>query len=432
MSDSGDLDRLVRRARQSRRWETATFPQAGGGTLHYPAPSNRGGRPTTAGGGEIIVGEPPIGARLRVSGTDVDIGPGGELLPFDTVVRNVLWIDNPIAPSIEWTHPWSAIYGLELWAAYEFPFAGAFGGGGEWELLVDGVVKDGWPNAIISQDRGQRFWPDHIEYDAPAGSRGALRLNHGSDAEETISWVVNLTTKEPLPQRVLDCNEIVASLDPKGWWKLDETSGSTAVDSSGNGFDLSIGTSVVVGQDSFCCGDGAFDFPGADAQSFVGSDTTAFNFNGLAAMSAVVWVEPDGIIGQMVGTLWDDINHGGWALSMDQVPSPDRWSFVRRSGASRTELEFGPTPTVDEQKMVAVTYDGTTMRGYVDGQFQDSVASAVSIGSPGDPSGKFTIGAARTSTLNGSRINGRGCDCQVYDYRLTDAQILDLFNATTG
>jgi len=434
MSDSGDLDRLVRRARQSRRWETATFPQAGGGTLHYPAPPTLTGKPTT-GGGELTIGHPPIGARLRLSGSS-HVGPGGEVVPFDTIVADVAWLDPPVTPAVEWIHPWDAIYGLELWGAYDDPFNdAAFPGGGTWQLLLDGLAVDAWPNTITAQTRGRRWWPDHIEYDAAAGQMGSLRLTHASASGESIDWVANITSKEPLREIVPSCEVVVAGKNPLGWWKFDETSGSTAFDSSGNGFDLSIAASnVTVGQPSFCCGDGSYDFAGVQGinSNWVGSGTNAFDFEGTPSFSAAIWVDLDaaGADQHLVGTQFFDANWGGWGLT---VQTGNIWRFARSSGGTisvdnlNVSGSVGPTNSVGIPRLIVGTYDGADMRMYVDGILKGTLASTRNVAD----SALFSIGEARTSVVSQNPLNGQVCDCQVYDYALSPTDVEELYDAGT-
>lgn len=62
-----------------------------------------------------------------------------------------------------------------------------------------------------------------------------------------MGWVLGLEAMFETPAPPCDAHaftDLLASLTPEAWWKLDETSGTTAVDSSGNGHDGTYQTGV--------------------------------------------------------------------------------------------------------------------------------------------------------------------------------------------
>lgn len=113
-----------------------------------------------------------------------------------------------------------------------------------------------------------------------------------------------------------------------------------------------------------------------------------------------------------------------------------RIMYVESAGKTlqflRTKLgtgDQGPTPTVDlgtaAFKHVAMTYDLTTVRGYVDGS-EVGNAAASGNGSAGGTDG-MTIGASATPD---SYFSGIIDDAAVFTRALSAAEVLGLFNGT--
>jgi len=432
--DPDAADRLFRRAQRKagaaasmRQASTLveTFPQQQG-SLSRPARPKAGPASQQAAGPglSLTVGDPcGQGLEATISG---HVGAGNEPLTFATVTRRTGFAETTL-PTTQIVLPCNAVYGLEV--AFETA-----------DDTVGGVVGLYLNGALLQAGHGyQGAWTrytDMWEFIGQAGDLVEVKVDHAGTSDLEYEGVVSIFGKERVIETVTDCTEFVAGLGPKGWWKLDETSGSTAVDSSGNGFDLSIAAAnVTLGQPSFCCGDGSYDFAGVQGinSNWVGSGTNAFDFEGTPSFSAAIWVDLDtaGADGHLVGTHFFDANWGGWGLT---VHTGNIWRFARStSGTISVDIlnvsgDIGPTNSVGIPRHIVGTYDGADMRMYVDGILKGTLASTRNVGD----SALFSIGEARTPIVSQNPLNGKVCDCQVYDYRLTDAQVLDLFNATQG
>ena len=82
------------------------------------------------------------------------------------------------------------------------------------------------------------------------------------------------------------------SAAPVGHWKLDETSGNTAFDSSGNDYHGSFGDSVILGEPGAFSGSTAFDF--SDASGAVVADLGTDLPTGNSPRTITAWVQVSG------------------------------------------------------------------------------------------------------------------------------------------
>lgn len=189
-------------------------------------------------------------------------------------------------------------------------------------------------------------------------------------------------------------------------WKLDETSGTVAADSSPNGYDGTLyGNPVWTTAGNI---DGALDFETTDGVDFV--DAGNFDVSG-DQLSIAAWVKPENGVtdGRIV------IKSTGNAL-VDQY-----WGMA--VGAS-LELDFrlkagGTTDFFTEVNVlspgkwhhVAGTYDGTTMQMYVNGNEVGSIVHTVG--------GTLDVDDTVPVILGDSPVGGRA-----YDGRLDDVRVL--------
>lgn len=184
------------------------------------------------------------------------------------------------------------------------------------------------------------------------------------------------------------------------YYKLPEEGTDDWVDSSGGGRNLTDttrtgevrGVEGVVEED-----DGKLgvyvgtDTPGsANPASYIGSRTgdSFFRFAGTAAFSVIAWIKPDfttiggvfswGICGNVNNAAAGSAATAGWGLYVE--PTTDRVFFRRRSlGGTETESKTVTQLVEDTWHMAAGTYDGTTIKVWLNGAVEDSDASANSL-----------------------------------------------------
>jgi hypothetical protein len=94
----------------------------------------------------------------------------------------------------------------------------------------------------------------------------------------------------------------------------------------------------------------------------------------------------------------------------------------------------GPTDDIsfNEWHQVVLTYNGTTVKGYLDGQFSGSVN--VSWDSPEDSTGNFYYNFGYQTITNqgdGTNFDGRFGIMRIYEVELTASQIAQNYNSAT-
>ena len=200
-----------------------------------------------------------------------------------------------------------------------------------------------------------------------------------------------------------------------GWWKLDETAGAVASDSSGNGYD---GTLIY------------------DANNLTPEDywTDGYYDGGLACDSNSVYVELGDLDygDEMSGCLWVKLNSLGLYGLLGQGGEP-REFYLQYNGGEGTGEQFrirvdnsagttavfnGTThPDTDVWYHVLWTYDGSELKLYVNSVLENSAALS---GDIVDTDRVYGIGS---NGLGDYLLDGIVDDVRIYDFALTQSQI---------
>jgi len=162
------------------------------------------------------------------------------------------------------------------------------------------------------------------------------------------------------------------------WWKLDETSGTTAKDSSGNGNDGTLvnmepATDWVTGKVA-----GALDFDGTNDYIKV-NDSGSLDIGN--TFTAALWVNyeggstPDNYERMLTKkAAWDSLN--GWEISLE-TGYDDNLTVRGSSGAGSAGADMVVSSWAAEGwHHIAVVYEGTTATVYSDGVERDTVTIA--------------------------------------------------------
>ena len=202
---------------------------------------------------------------------------------------------------------------------------------------------------------------------------------------------------------------VMAQVDSSlvGWWKFDETSGTTARDASGQGPDIEmVNTTWEEGMIG-----GAVHFHGEG----YGSDTSfSFSEN---AITLSTWVWHDTFASGQV----ERYVTMGPEAAVIRRNSDDRLHFYATIGGGFSHIYVPDVLTEGEWRFVTGTWDGDTQRLYLDGQ---EIASLT-------PSGTLTAGSmVRLSSPDGEYLNGLLDDVRIYSRALSQAEVLTLMDAT--
>jgi hypothetical protein len=215
------------------------------------------------------------------------------------------------------------------------------------------------------------------------------------------------------------------SLDtPVSYWRLDETSGTSATDSTGG----RTGTYT-----------GGYTLNQTGALSDVADK--AVTFNGTTGYVAVpyaaalnpaqftleAWAKPTGGSGtwRLVASSWTHpSNYKGYWVGID---SNDRWTAHMGDGVNPEVNADGPTAVLNTWTHLVETYDGTTLKLYANGTLVSSLATTRY--SPNTSPTQFDIGAEYFNGAQTSFFVGSIDEVSVYNTALTAAKIRSHYNA---
>ncbi len=224
--------------------------------------------------------------------------------------------------------------------------------------------------------------------------------------------------------------------DLVGLWRFDETSGTIAHDASGNGHN-----GTLVGDPRWGPGKigGALEFDGTDDVVELG----AFDVVG-PGITLAAWIKPDDF----------DINDGRIITKANEWLADDHWwmlSTIAEAGETRLRFRLKTTddqtvPTLiassgplvtGEWQHVAATWDGTTMRLYLNGEETGSIAkggdavatdSSVKVAIGSQPSDAFATDVSHISKFFDGFID----DVRLYNGALNQDEIKVLMEGSGG
>ena len=202
-----------------------------------------------------------------------------------------------------------------------------------------------------------------------------------------------------------------------GWWKLDETSGLIAADSSGNGNDGTLGDMVGNEWTTGRVG-GALAFDGDDDHHIDGIGKCPKGNYTVAGWAIDTGSDYDWM------TLYSAEQHI-W-FGVDSEASAAVW--LDCGGSGKGALTTAGTWTQDAWHHIAATWDGSNIHIYIDG----ADMSITVYGSPKNPKAKNgVIGAFSTGTSNDNWY-GILDDVRLYDRALTADEISALASGSGG
>ena len=193
-----------------------------------------------------------------------------------------------------------------------------------------------------------------------------------------------------------------------GWWKFDETDGTTVKDYSGGNHN-----GTVVGNAQWAKGKlaGAIQLDGA--RSFVRvANSQAFNMGG--AMTIASWVNIHSIPSPWAAIVTK--GDSAWRLSMVQQEPKFHFSF---NNFDEKALANSATPvSLNQWHHVAAVYDGSKMKVFVDGQLD-----ATGEWTGGIASNKADVLIGENAERKGRCFDGLVDDLRIYNYALPESQI---------
>ena len=221
-------------------------------------------------------------------------------------------------------------------------------------------------------------------------------------------------------------SDVILSDQPASYWKLDETSGTTATDALGvaNGTHLN---GVSVNQTSGVKNASkAASYDGTDDRTTLGD---VYGFSGTTSYSVEFWVNPTAPNTQyrMIIAKTLALPGGGWYFYVAPTTSatPNGIRFVRQDASGTSNVDSGPALNPGTWYHIVGTWDGSNMRLYVNAAAPVTLGSAISL--PATTGRQLTLGT--DSAANGSRYGGLIDEVAIYTYVLSAQQIGEHYDA---
>jgi hypothetical protein len=284
---------------------------------------------------------------------------------------------------------------------------------------------------VVGQNQINLSWPSvsgavqySIERKAGAGNFTPLAIVSGATLSYQDATVIGGTTYtyrvrarnsigDSTPASATATANFIQSLIAR--WRFDENGGTTAADSSGNGNNGTLGSSVTWTASGKY--NSALNFVG-DANAYV-QVPNSNSLNPGSQISITAWVK---------ATDW-----AGNRRIVQKGASDNQYRLLVEGGLLKFDL-FGigtastaTLPTTGVFHQITGTYDGSTIRLYVDGVQVASTTASGPLAATTDP--LFIATKAVGGTL-GNHFNGVLDDVRIYNYALTTGDVSTLATGT--
>lgn len=225
---------------------------------------------------------------------------------------------------------------------------------------------------------------------------------------------------------------------PSAYWKMDECQGTTLYDSSGNGNTGTKNGSSTTGTcstaSSFWGGASGTSTTNAGkynyAPTFDGSSDyvlmpTTTALQGTNGITLSAWVKADGFGGNRspVGFFGSGSDKGYW-LNVQNTGEPQFW--ISRDGSAQDDAPTSQQMIVGRWHHMVGTYDGSTIKIYLDGALVGSRGSITGTIHTVTTANAFAVG--RLGALSSDYFDGKVDEVKVFNYAATASQVRTIYN----
>ncbi|MDD5064551.1 MAG: sugar-binding protein [Phycisphaerae bacterium] len=232
--------------------------------------------------------------------------------------------------------------------------------------------------------------------------------DEGGERDTKITWCDKQDTAWSNPQ-AFGNGELAGIV---GWWKFDETEGTTAADGSGNNHN-----GTLIGNAKWAQGKigGAIDLDGKG--SFIQiADKSAFNIAGQVTVAC--WANIRSVPSEYMAIVTK--GDGSWRLSTAQQGRKFHGSV---NNYNSIVLDGSTEVTANEWHYVVLVYDNEEVRIYVDGRLD-----AAKLWKGGIAVNDFDVLIGENAEQKGRSFDGLIDDVRIYNYALKDSDIMALYN----
>lgn len=285
-----------------------------------------------------------------------------------------------------------------------------------WDGSTMKTYLDGQQSSVTQARAGTMVNTNYLYGIGKLGSYGGLYFN-------------GLLDDSRIYDRALNIEEITAlnamGPDPISYWKLDDGSGTNAVNSIAGGATGTLGstTAAPAWQTSANCKKGGcLYFDGGDSVN----TNTDFSWNGTNKTSITFWIKPSNTTAGNRGVLGKQ--NGLWEWSLYQTGTTFAFVYWNTSGGHTNGMDnnWGAVLNDNQWIHIAYTWDGAISKFYANGELKTThTATNPSINQNRT---NFVMIGGNIYTWGDSYFTGYIDEVKFYDYDLSSVQVLQDMN----
>jgi hypothetical protein len=212
----------------------------------------------------------------------------------------------------------------------------------------------------------------------------------------------------------------VLANQPRAYYRLDESSGTTMNDSSGNGYNGTLNGGYALSQPGLITGDADTCIQLTSGTGYV--DVPAgLSLNGLGAFTIEAWgyITGGSATGRIVASDRPSTNHAGFEMALG---TGGNYALASLSGTSY-QCNF-TAPSLNTRYHYVFTFDGSNLKVYINGANASTVAATGTLDATANH-----INIGRNPSSGTDFFTGYVDEVAIYKYALSAAQISDHYTA---